>query len=219
MIKLGDIDISKIYLGDTEITKAYIGDTEVYTKETPTPPTPQVPNTEIWVTTTDGTSPLYKPLCDWRVSLDCKRTPNEDGSWAVIRMFFDEFIGYIPDGENGFYNLNGVEKIQFPNSITSFTFAAMRGSNPTLEFNLPNGCLAEDGNCTVDIDSLLENGSQNIDINVDMNIEEFVNKMMMQGTINISFDIWRWESEGMSMDDVMFHFKDGDYPINFLPIG
>lgn len=219
MIKIGDDGVKKLYLGDFEVLKVYKGDILIYQSEEPTPPTPQVPNTEIWVTTTDGTNPLYKPLCDWMRMLDCKRTPNEDGSWAVIRMFFDEFIGYMPDGENGFYNLNGVEKIQFPNSITSFTFATTpRGSNPTLEFNLPNGCLAEDGNCTVDLNSLLEWGTQKIDINIDMTYDEFVNKMMMQGTINIEFDMWRWEAEGMSMDNITFHFKDGDYPIDMLPI-
>ena len=45
-MKIGELDVSKIYLGSAEIEKIYLGTEQVYGGDTPTPPTP-VPSTDV----------------------------------------------------------------------------------------------------------------------------------------------------------------------------
>lgn len=37
MIKIGDLDIDKLYLGSSDDVKVYLGDTKLYPSEEPTP--------------------------------------------------------------------------------------------------------------------------------------------------------------------------------------
>lgn len=48
MIKIGDLDIDKLYLGSSDDVKVYLGDTKLYPSEEPTPQTLQ------WVTFNNG---------------------------------------------------------------------------------------------------------------------------------------------------------------------
>ena len=49
-MKIGNIDVSKLFIGGSAVSKAYLGATEVYTASK------GIPNNEIWYTTTDGST-------------------------------------------------------------------------------------------------------------------------------------------------------------------
>lgn len=66
-MKIGNIDVSKLFIGGTAVSKAYLGATEVYTAYSP------IPNNEIWYTTTDG-NPIADTVLQYNHTFDASGT-------------------------------------------------------------------------------------------------------------------------------------------------
>ena len=66
-MKIGNIDVSKLFIGGTAVSKAYLGATEVYTAYSP------IPNNEIWYTTKDG-NPIADTVLQYNHTFDASGT-------------------------------------------------------------------------------------------------------------------------------------------------
>ena len=66
-MKIGNIDVSKLFIGGSAVSKAYLGATEVYTAYSP------IPNNEIWYTTKDG-NPIADTVLQYNHTFDASGT-------------------------------------------------------------------------------------------------------------------------------------------------
>lgn len=124
-MKIGNIDVSKLFIGGTAVSKAYLGATEVYTAAKP------IPNNEIWYTTTDG-NPIADTVLEYNYTFDASGTAltlqsntYKDGK-GVLSYSGD--IARIEGEDNeddfrgAFNNSNTLTSIEFPKTLSKLDF-------------------------------------------------------------------------------------------------
>lgn len=124
-MKIGNIDVSKLFIGGTAVSKAYLGATEVYTAYSP------IPNNEIWYTTTDG-NPISDMVFEYNYTFDASGTAltlqsntYKDGK-GVLSYSGD--IARIEGEDNeddfrgAFNNSNTLTSIEFPKTVSKLDF-------------------------------------------------------------------------------------------------
>lgn len=124
-MKIGNIDVSKLFIGGTAVSKAYLGATEVYTASK------AMANNEIWYTTTDG-----NPIAD--TVLEYNYTYNASGTALTLQsntykdgkgvLSYSGDIARIEGEENdndyrgAFNNSNTLTSIYFPKTVSKLDF-------------------------------------------------------------------------------------------------
>lgn len=127
-MKIGNIDVSKLFIGDTAVSKAYLGATEVYTAYSP------IPNNEIWYTTTDG-NPIADTVLQYNHTFDASGTAltlqsntykdgkgvlSYSGDIARIEGQDDE-----DDYLGAYNNSNTLTSIEFPKTVSKLEFGTL----------------------------------------------------------------------------------------------
>ena len=124
-MKIGNIDVSKLFIGSTAVSKAYLGATEVYTAYSP------IPNNEIWYTTTDG-NPIADMVLEYNYTFDASGTEltlqsntYKDGK-GVLSYSGDIARIEGEDNEDDFRgaynNSNTLTSIEFPKTVSKLEF-------------------------------------------------------------------------------------------------
>lgn len=127
-MKIGNIDVSKLFIGSSAVSKAYLGATEVYTTAKP------IPNNEIWYTTTDG-NPIADIVLQYNHTFDASGTAltlqsntYKDGK-GVLSYSGD--IARI-EGQNdeddyfgAFQYSNTLTGIEFPKTLSKLEYATI----------------------------------------------------------------------------------------------
>lgn len=124
-MKIGNIDVSKLFIGGTAVSKAYLGATEVYTAYSP------IPNNEIWYTTTDG-NPIADMVLEYNYTFDASGTEltlqsntYKDGK-GVLSYSGDIARIEGEDNEDDFRgaynNSNTLTSIEFPKTVSKLEF-------------------------------------------------------------------------------------------------
>lgn len=124
-MKIGNIDVSKLFIGGTAVSKAYLGATEVYTAYSP------IPNNEIWYTTSDG-NPIADMVLEYNYTFDASGTAltlqsntYKDGK-GVLSYSGD--IARIEGEDNeddyrgAYNNSNTLTSIEFPKTVSKLEF-------------------------------------------------------------------------------------------------
>ena len=124
-MKIGNIDVSKLFIGSSAVSKAYLGATEVYTAYSP------IPNNEIWYTTTDG-NPIADTVLEYNYTFDASGTAltlqsntYKDGK-GVLSYSGD--IARIEGEDNeddyrgAYNNSNTLTSIEFPKTVSKLDF-------------------------------------------------------------------------------------------------
>lgn len=150
-MKIGNIDVSKLFIGGTAVSKAYLGATEVYTASK------GIPNNEIWYTTSDG-NPIADTVLDYNYTFDASGTAltlqsntYKDGK-GVLSYSGDIARIEGEDDENdslgAFHNCSNLTKVTFPSSLKTLAFDTFVDCTilETVEFtstelNMGNSCL------------------------------------------------------------------------------
>lgn len=124
-MKIGNIDVSKLFIGGTAVSKAYLGATEVYTASKP------IPNNEIWYTTTDG-NPIADTVLEYNYTFDASGTAltlqsnTYKGGKGILSYSGD--IARIEGEENeddyrgAYNNSNTLTSIEFPKTVSKLDF-------------------------------------------------------------------------------------------------
>ena len=125
-MKIGNIDVSKLFIGSSAVSKAYLGATEVYTAYSP------IPNNEIWYTTTDG-NPIADTVLQYNHTFDASGTAltlqsntykdgkgvlSYSGDIARIEGQDDE-----DDYFGAFQHSNTLTGIEFPKTLSKLEYA------------------------------------------------------------------------------------------------
>ena len=125
-MKIGNIDVSKLFIGSTAVSKAYLGATEVYTAYSP------IPNNEIWYTTSDG-NPIADTVLQYNHTFDASGTAltlqsntykdgkgvlSYSGDIARIEGQDDE-----DDYFGAFQHSNTLTGIEFPKTLSKLEYA------------------------------------------------------------------------------------------------
>lgn len=124
-MKIGNIDVSKLFIGGSAVSKAYLGATEVYTAYSP------IPNNEIWYTTTDG-NPIADMVLEYNYTFDASGTEltlqsntYKDGK-GVLSYSGDIARIEGEDNEDDFRgaynNSNTLTSIEFPKTVSKLEF-------------------------------------------------------------------------------------------------
>lgn len=150
-MKIGNIDVSKLFIGSSAVSKAYLGATEVYTAAKP------IPNNEIWYTTSDG-NPIADMVLDYNYTFDASGTAltlqsntYKDGK-GVLSYSGDiariEGEDNEDDSRGAFHNCSNLTKVTFPSSLKTLAFDTFVDCTilETVEFtstelNMGNSCL------------------------------------------------------------------------------
>ena len=127
-MKIGNIDVSKLFIGGSAVSKAYLGATEVYTTAKP------IPNNEIWYTTTDG-NPIADIVLQYNHTFDASGTAltlqsntYKDGKGVL------SYSGDIArvEGQNdeddylgAFQHSNTLTGIEFPKTLSKLEYATI----------------------------------------------------------------------------------------------
>lgn len=127
-MKIGNIDVSKLFIGGTAVSKAYLGATEVYTAYSP------IPNNEIWYTTSDG-NPIADIVLQYNHTFDASGTAltlqsntYKDGKGVL------SYSGDIArvEGQNdeddylgAFQHSNTLTGIEFPKTLSKLEYATI----------------------------------------------------------------------------------------------
>lgn len=127
-MKIGNIDVSKLFIGSTAVSKAYLGATEVYTTAKP------IPNNEIWYTTSDG-NPIADIVLQYNHTFDASGTAltlqsntYKDGKGVL------SYSGDIArvEGQNdeddylgAFQHSNTLTGIEFPKTLSKLEYATI----------------------------------------------------------------------------------------------
>ena len=127
-MKIGNIDVSKLFIGGSAVSKAYLGTTEVYTTAKP------IPNNEIWYTTTDG-NPIADIVLQYNHTFDASGTAltlqsntYKDGKGVL------SYSGDIArvEGQNdeddylgAFQHSNTLTGIEFPKMLSKLEYATI----------------------------------------------------------------------------------------------
>ena len=127
-MKIGNIDVSKLFIGSSAVSKAYLGATEVYTTAKP------IPNNEIWYTTTDG-NPIADIVLQYNHTFDASGTAltlqsntYKDGKGVL------SYSGDIArvEGQNdeddyfgAFQYSNTLTGIEFPKTLSKLEYATI----------------------------------------------------------------------------------------------
>ena len=127
-MKIGNIDVSKLFIGSSAVSKAYLGATEVYTAYSP------IPNNEIWYTTTDG-NPIADTVLQYNHTFDASGTAltlqsntYKDGKGVL------SYSGDIArvEGQNdeddylgAFQHSNTLTGIEFPKTLSKLEYATI----------------------------------------------------------------------------------------------
>ena len=127
-MKIGNIDVSKLFIGGSAVSKAYLGTTEVYTTAKP------IPNNEIWYTTTDG-NPIADTVLQYNHTFDASGTAltlqsntYKDGKGVL------SYSGDIArvEGQNdeddylgAFQHSNTLTGIEFPKTLSKLEYATI----------------------------------------------------------------------------------------------
>ena len=127
-MKIGNIDVSKLFIGGSAVSKAYLGATEVYTAYSP------IPNNEIWYTTTDG-NPIADIVLQYNHTFDASGTAltlqsntYKDGKGVL------SYSGDIArvEGQNdeddylgAFSYSNTLTGIEFPKTLSKLEYATI----------------------------------------------------------------------------------------------
>ena len=125
-MKIGNIDVSKLFIGSSAVSKAYLGATEVYTAAKP------IPNNEIWYTTTDG-NPIADIVLQYNHTFDASGTAltlqsntYKDGK-GVLSYSGDIARIEGQDDENdylgAFQHSNTLTGIEFPKTLSKLEYA------------------------------------------------------------------------------------------------
>lgn len=124
-MKIGNIDVSKLFIGSSAVSKAYLGATEVYTAYSP------IPNNEIWYTTSDG-NPIADMAFEYNYTFDASGTEltlqsntykdgkgvlSYSGDIARIEGEDDE-----DDIRGAYNNSNTLTSIEFPKTVSKLDF-------------------------------------------------------------------------------------------------
>lgn len=127
-MKIGNLDVSKLFMGGSAVSKAYLGATEVYTASKP------IPNNEIWYTTTDG-NPIADTVLQYNHTFDASGTAltlqsntyskgkgvlSYSGDIARIEGQDDE-----DDYLGAFQNSNTLTGIEFPKTVSKLEYATI----------------------------------------------------------------------------------------------
>ena len=127
-MKIGNIDVSKLFIGSSAVSKAYLGATEVYTTAKP------IPNNEIWYTTSDG-NPIADIVLQYNHTFDASGTAltlqsntYKDGkgvlsySGDIARVEgqedADDYLG-------AFQHSNTLTGIEFPKTLSKLEYATI----------------------------------------------------------------------------------------------
>lgn len=124
-MKIGNIDVSKLFIGGSAVSKAYLGATEVYTAYSP------IPNNEIWYTTTDG-NPIADMVLEYNYTFDASGTAltlqsntYKDGK-GVLSYSGDIARIEGEDNEDNYRgalnNSNTLTSIEFPKTVSKLDF-------------------------------------------------------------------------------------------------
>lgn len=127
-MKIGNIDVSKLFIGGTAVSKAYLGATEVYTAYSP------IPNNEIWYTTTDG-NPIADTVLQYNHTFDASGTAltlqsntYKDGK-GVLSYSGDIARVEGQDDEDdylgAFQYSNTLTGIEFPKTLSKLEYATI----------------------------------------------------------------------------------------------
>ena len=125
-MKIGNIDVSKLFIGSSAVSKAYLGATEVYTTAKP------IPNNEIWYTTSDG-NPIADTVLQYNHTFDASGTAltlqsntYKDGK-GVLSYSGDIARIEGQDDENdylgAFQHSNTLTGIEFPKTLSKLEYA------------------------------------------------------------------------------------------------
>lgn len=127
-MKIGNIDVSKLFIGGTAVSKAYLGATEVYTAYKP------IPNNEIWYTTTDG-NPIADTVLQYNHTFDASGTAltlqsnTYKGGKGVLSYSGDIVRIEGQDNEDdylgAFQNSNTLTGIEFPKTVSKLEYATI----------------------------------------------------------------------------------------------
>lgn len=124
-MKIGNIDVSKLFIGGSAVSKAYLGATEVYTASK------GIPNNEIWYTTTDG-NPISDMVLEFNYTFDASGTAltlqsntYKDGK-GVLSYSGDIARIEGEDNEDDYWgaynNSNTLTSIEFPKTLSKLDF-------------------------------------------------------------------------------------------------
>nr|CAI9750002.1 hypothetical protein DLTAUQXX_DLTAUQXX_CDS_0033 [uncultured phage]CAI9750111.1 hypothetical protein LUIDIZRK_LUIDIZRK_CDS_0033 [uncultured phage] len=127
-MKIGNIDVSKLFIGGTAVSKAYLGATEVYTASKP------MANNEIWYTTTDG-NPIADTVLQYNHTFDASGTAltlqsntYKDGK-GVLSYSGDIARIEGQDDEDDYFgaynNSNTLTSIEFPKTVSKLEFGTL----------------------------------------------------------------------------------------------
>lgn len=127
-MKIGNIDVSKLFIGGSAVSKAYLGATEVYTAYSP------IPNNEIWYTTTDG-NPIADTVLQHNHTFDASGTAltlqsntYKDGK-GVLSYSGDIARIEGQDDEDNYFgaynNSNTLTSIEFPKTVSKLDFGTL----------------------------------------------------------------------------------------------
>ena len=127
-MKIGNIDVSKLFIGSSAVSKAYLGTTEVYTAAKP------IPNNEIWYTTSDE-NPIADTVLQYNHTFDASGTAltlqsntYKDGKGVL------SYSGDIArvEGQNdeddylgAFQHSNTLTGIEFPKTLSKLEYATI----------------------------------------------------------------------------------------------
>lgn len=125
-MKIGNIDVSKLFIGGSAVSKAYLGATEVYTASK------AIPNNEIWYTTSDG-NPIADTVLQYNHTFDASGTAltlqsntYKDGK-GVLSYSGDIARIEGQDDENdylgAFQHSNTLTGIEFPKTLSKLEYA------------------------------------------------------------------------------------------------
>lgn len=122
-MKIGTLDISKIYLGSAESAKVYLGSSVVYEEQT---------GSRIYYTTTDGN--IITPTSASSIDGNIVSNTYVDGQGCMV---FDTIITTI--GTNTFRNIGTLQTMMLPSSITTIGYEAFLMSRYITKIILENG--------------------------------------------------------------------------------
>lgn len=124
-MKIGNIDVSKLFIGGSAVSKAYLGATEVYTASK------AKPNNEIWYTTTDG-NPIADTVLQYNHTFDASGTAltlqsnTYKGGKGVLSYSGDIARIEGQDDEDNYFgaynNSNTLTSIEFPKTVSKLDF-------------------------------------------------------------------------------------------------